>query len=57
MKINTKIINLELWKDFFDECWRIKVVFWKWEVARFRVDPFADDLHALCITRVEKGKK
>jgi hypothetical protein len=32
-----KLFNIEVWKDFFDEEWRIKVMFWKWEVARFKI--------------------
>jgi hypothetical protein len=33
-----KIVNIELWKDFYDEQWRMKVIFWKWEVARFKIN-------------------
>lgn len=32
-----ELINIELWKDFYDEEWRIKVKFWKWEIGRFKV--------------------
>ena len=32
------LFNCEVWKDFYDEEWRIKVIFWKWEVARFKID-------------------
>lgn len=33
-----KLFNCEVWKDFYDEDWRIKVVFIKWEIARFKID-------------------
>jgi len=33
-----KLFKCEVWKDFFDEQWRIKIVFWRWEVARFKID-------------------
>ena len=33
-----KLFNCEVWKDFYDENWRIKVLFMRWEIARFKLD-------------------
>ena len=32
------LFNIHVWRDFYDEQWRIKVTFWKWEVLRVKVD-------------------
>ncbi len=33
-----KLINVELRQDIWDNRWIITVLFWKWEVAKFKVN-------------------
>lgn len=36
-----KFVSLRIFRDFYDEEWRIVVEIGRWELARFRVDPLS----------------
>lgn len=55
-----QLFNLEIWRDFYDEKWRIRIRFWKWEVARFKLNyeeysNFSGKQIRPIIERVKKG--
>jgi hypothetical protein len=54
MKLNLKIINVEVWKSVSDGQYRIIVFFWKWEVARFKI---LTKLGTSPISKVERVKE
>lgn len=39
-KLLQKYVDIHLWKDFYDERWRMKVTLFGHEIARFRIDHY-----------------
>jgi hypothetical protein len=56
----SKLFNVDIWRDLYDEKWRIRIRFWKWEGARFKIDyeeysNFSGKQIRPIIERIKKG--
>ena len=50
--MNTKLINIDIWRNPFDLEYRVKVMFLKWKIAMFRIK--RGDIESEYITKIER---